>query len=122
MTAHTGEQPDCATLANNFQEIGDQIERFQNIPAFNNGALILERLDQLMHEITSFRQEVRSQFTAIDAKFEAMDAKFQAMDAKFQAIRILGELGEPVPKSLEEKRKRLALAFGLDSKLAIKTE
>ncbi|QUC17559.1 uncharacterized protein UV8b_01800 [Ustilaginoidea virens] len=39
-----------------------------------------------MHEITSFRQEVRSQFTAIDAKFEAMDAKFQAMDAKFQAM------------------------------------
>lgn len=55
----TPPQPDFAELAQGFNVAAREISRIPNVPAFNQGNLILAQLQDLAREVRGVRNEVR---------------------------------------------------------------
>ncbi|KAG5953079.1 hypothetical protein E4U53_007004 [Claviceps sorghi] len=143
-------QPDFRSLAGDFNRIGEQMARFENIPAVDGGAQLLRAIGELREWVLELRRDVvelRVEMKVINRNFTSRLANSVVVARQMslaplynsttgqevencpatlmeieeceapRAAAILRELGEDVPRALEEKRRRLKLAFGVRTQL-----
>ncbi|KAG8412782.1 hypothetical protein J3458_013219 [Metarhizium acridum] len=58
MEQQAARQPDFGRLASNFKDIGEQVQRFENIPAFEGGTQLMRKMDRIFEAVTEMRHEI----------------------------------------------------------------
>src|SRR5436305_7288537 len=75
-------QPDINAMVGHYNAFGEQLARFKNIPAVDNGAAILEQLAAITANLNNMDAKFTTNLNNMDAKFTTslnnMDAKFTA--------------------------------------------
>ncbi|TWU73001.1 hypothetical protein ED733_004732 [Metarhizium rileyi] len=139
MEQQAARQPDFGRLASTFRDIGEQVHLFENIPALEGEVQLVRRMDEILRETRLLRTEVavmNKNFTSrlgnsivvagemallplynITTGEEVSNcpetlAELERCDSR-AAAGILQELGETVPRSLEQMIRQLKLTFGI---------
>ena len=74
-------QPDFTELAQCFEHAARQISRFSNIPAFNQGDIIITQLQNITQAIS----DLGTRFDDLGARFNNLEARFDDLGVRFDA-------------------------------------
>ncbi|KAG8415953.1 hypothetical protein J3459_013913 [Metarhizium acridum] len=83
MEQQAARQPDFGRLASNFKDIGEQVQRFENIPAFEGGTQLMRKMDQIFEAVTEMRHEINGFRTEMtDMRREMTDMRREMTDMR----------------------------------------
>ncbi|KAG5974851.1 hypothetical protein E4U55_008001 [Claviceps digitariae] len=80
------QQPDFGQMAQNFRSAADQIERCRNAPAFDNGASLMQRLDQLCHLFATLESRLTTMENRLNAGFATMENRFVTLENRVNDV------------------------------------
>lgn len=79
-----GPQPDFTRMRDSAQDLGEQLQRCQNLTAIQGGdniiAPIHQQTQQLMQQIT---QQINGLEQRVNARFDQIDQRFAQIDQRF---------------------------------------
>ena len=82
-------QPNLRRLTTSFQGITDEISLLSNLPAIDQGAQILQQLQQMQRQSMESHHQVQAQFlrleTNMKAGFDAINARIDQTNARIDA-------------------------------------
>jgi hypothetical protein len=79
-------QPDFGRVSQYHQGIAEEMQYIQNIPQFNAGTAILDRLEVMSTDFNGKFDVLNGKFDALNGKFDVLNGKVDTLDTKVNAI------------------------------------